>query len=62
LLPLLALPGVGRIRGRALFNHGFAVPNALANATETELARVPGIGTLLAQQLAGRREPEQTTL
>ncbi|MEC9336199.1 MAG: helicase-related protein, partial [Candidatus Thermoplasmatota archaeon] len=62
LLPLLALPGVGRIRGRALFNHGFAAPNAFANATETELARVPGIGTLLAQQLAGRREPEQTTL
>ena len=62
LLPLLALPGVGRIRARELFNHGFAAPDAFATATETELARVPGIGTLLAQQLAGRREPEQTTL
>ena len=59
---MLALPGVGRIRARVLFNHGFAAPDALATATETELARVPGIGTLLAQQLAGRREPEQTTL
>jgi len=62
LLPLLALPGVGRIRARELFNHGFAAPDAFATATETELARVPGIGPLLAQQLAGRREPEQTTL
>jgi helicase len=62
LLPLLALPGVGRIRARELFNHGSAAPDAFATATETELARVPGIGPLLAQQLAGRREPEQTTL
>ena len=62
LLPLLALPGVGRIRARELFTHGFAAPDAFATATEPELARVPGIGTLLAQQLAGRREPEQTTL
>ena len=62
LLPLLALPGVGRIRARALFNHGFAAPDALTTATATELAPVPGIGSLLAQQLAGRREPEQTTL
>ena len=39
-----------------------AAPDALATATETELVRVPGIGPLLAQELAGRHEPEQTTL
>ena len=61
-MPLLARPGVGRIRARELCNHGFAAPDAFATATETELARVPGIGALLAQQLAGRPEPEQTTL
>lgn len=51
LLPLLELKGVGRSRARQLWNAGHRTTAALAQATLTELTRVPGIGPTLARSI-----------
>jgi helicase len=61
LLPLVALRGVGRKRGRALHAKGYRKPSDIKSASVAELAAVPGIGTTLAtnivEQLGGDRRP-----
>ncbi len=44
LLPLLAIPGIGRVRARKLYNAGFKTLADLASATPKDLESVPGIG------------------
>jgi len=60
LLELVSLHGIGRVRARSLFNHGFRSLYDLILATEQDLAKVPGIGPALAKaikaQLQGKGE------
>jgi len=49
LLPLVAIPGVGRIRARALYNSGFKTVEDLKQASLPQLTSVPGIGLKLAE-------------
>jgi helicase len=43
-----SLEGIGRVRARRLFNHGFKRLPDIASASVTELSRIPGIGQRLA--------------
>ncbi|MGQ9479474.1 MAG: DEAD/DEAH box helicase [Thermoproteota archaeon] len=42
------LEGVGRVRARRLYNHGFRRVSDIASASVAELSRIPGIGEKLA--------------
>jgi len=44
LLPLVELKGVGRVRARLLYNHGYRDIGRLKRAEVEELVRIPGIG------------------
>ena len=59
LLPLLELDSVGRVRARSLFNAGFTSQSSIRGAKPTELSKIPGIGTKLAETLTGKKGPEQ---
>jgi helicase len=59
LLPLLEINSVGRIRARSLFNAGFTSQGSIRDAKPSDLSSIPGIGSRLADKLAGRKEPEQ---
>jgi helicase len=43
-----SLEGVGRVRARRLYNHGFKRVSDIASASVAELSRIPGIGQKLA--------------
>ncbi|MEM2967629.1 MAG: DEAD/DEAH box helicase [Candidatus Caldarchaeum sp.] len=43
-----SLEGVGRVRARRLYNHGFKRVSDIASASVAELSRIPGIGQRLA--------------
>jgi helicase len=43
LLPLVRLKGIGRVRSRLLFDHGYKSLRALRKATKAELARLIGL-------------------
>ncbi|RLE99485.1 MAG: ATP-dependent DNA helicase, partial [Thermoprotei archaeon] len=51
LLELTSIEGIGRVRARALYAHGFRSLLDIVKADERELARVPGIGPILARKL-----------
>lgn len=51
LLPLLELRGVGRWRGRQLYNAGYTTKEKLAAASIPDLMRVQGIGPGLAESI-----------
>ena len=51
LLELISLRGVGRVRGRALFQRGFKTLNDLQKANPSDLARIPTIGSALAMKI-----------
>tara|TARA_B100000941_G_C28497784_1_gene552064 strand:- start:1327 stop:2385 length:1059 start_codon:yes stop_codon:yes gene_type:complete len=59
LLPLLELDSVGRVRARSLFNAGFTTQSSVKKASNSDLSNIPGIGTTLAENLTGRKGPEQ---
>ncbi len=59
LLPLVAIPGVGRVRARRLYEAGFRTLESLANAGLEDLLRVPGVGPSTAASILeffGRKE------
>jgi helicase len=51
LLPLMKLEGVGRVRGRILFNSGFKTIENIKNAKVEELTNLPLIGPKLAKRI-----------
>src|SRR5439155_1067993 len=51
LLELISLRGVGRMRGRALFQRGFKTLKDLQKANPSDLARIPTIGSTLAMKI-----------
>ena len=51
LLPLVSIPGIGRIRARILYNSGYKSLESLKHASLTELTRIPGIGQKLALKI-----------
>ena len=59
LLPLLEIDSIGRVRARALFNAGFTSQSSIRDARPSELNSIVGIGTKLAEKLAGRKDSEQ---
>jgi helicase len=51
LLPVVALEGVGRVRGRILFNAGFRTLDDLKQASFTQLTELPLIGPQIAKRI-----------
>lgn len=51
LLPLVSIPGVGRVRARILFNAGYKSIHDLATARAEDLMRLPLIGPSTARQI-----------
>ena len=59
LLPLLEIDSIGRVRARSLFNAGFTSQSSIRDSKPSDLSEIPGIGTKLAEKLAGKKDPEQ---
>lgn len=51
LLSLVRLPGIGRVRARALYGSGIRLLDDVIEASEERLASVPGIGEKLAERI-----------
>jgi helicase len=51
LLPIVSLKGIGRVRGRMLFNAGYNSIQALKEASVEQLAEVPTLGLILAKRI-----------
>jgi len=51
LLPLVELKGIGRVRGRALFNAGFRTTKDLKHASIRQLTEIPLIGPRVAKRI-----------
>ena len=51
LLPIVTLSGIGRVRGRILFNAGFRTMKDLRNASPSQLVSIPMIGPQLAMRI-----------
>jgi helicase len=51
LLPLVWIPGVGRVRARALYSAGFRKPEDIAQASVERLVRIPAIGEGIAVKI-----------
>jgi len=51
LLELTRLEGIGRVRARLLYSHGFRSIEDLKKADEREIARVPKLGPILAKRI-----------
>ncbi len=51
LLPIVALEGVGRVRGRIIFNAGYQTVEDLKHASIEELTNLPSVGPRLAKKI-----------
>ncbi|MCW4025794.1 MAG: DEAD/DEAH box helicase [Candidatus Bathyarchaeota archaeon] len=51
LLPIVALEGVGRVRGRIIFNAGYQTLEDLKHASVEELTDLPTVGARLARKI-----------
>ncbi|MCX8177902.1 MAG: DEAD/DEAH box helicase [Candidatus Bathyarchaeota archaeon] len=54
LLPIVKLEGVGRVRGRILYNAGYRTTDDIKNAQVEDLAKLPSIGPKLAKKIKGQ--------
>ena len=59
LLPLLEIDSIGRVRARSLFNAGLTSQSSIREAKPSELNEISGIGSKLAEKLAGKKDSEQ---
>jgi len=64
LVPLVAIPGIGRVKARRLYEAGYRTLHDLALASPRELARIPGIGPATARAILEffGREDEASSL
>lgn len=51
LLEIVSLPEIGRVRGRMLWRSGFRTIEDIRRASIDDLAKVPGIGTVIANKI-----------
>ena len=51
LLPIVALEGVGRVRGRIIFDAGFQTIEDLKHSSVEELTSLPSVGPRLAKKI-----------
>lgn len=51
LLSIVKIPGIGRRRGRILYDAGYTSPIEIARADVTKLANLPGIGDRIAVKI-----------
>jgi len=51
LMPIVALEGVGRVRGRTIFNAGYRTVEDLKRASVEELTTLPSVGPRLAKKI-----------
>ncbi|MEM2093112.1 MAG: DEAD/DEAH box helicase [Candidatus Bathyarchaeia archaeon] len=51
LLPIVRLEGVGRVRGRTLYNAGYRTIGDIKNAKVEDLAKLPSIGPKIAKKI-----------
>jgi ATP-dependent DNA helicase len=51
LLPIVGLEGVGRVRGRIIFNAGYQTVSDLKHASIEELTNLPSVGPRLAKKI-----------
>jgi len=51
LIPLIKLPGIGRVRARTLYNAGYKTISDLKKASVSELMKVPLIGSTLSKKI-----------
>ena len=56
LLTLVTLKGIGRVRARVLFKHGYNTKSALKKVSSEQLARIPGIGPTIAANIKAQLE------
>ncbi|HDD69180.1 MAG TPA: hypothetical protein ENG61_02335, partial [Candidatus Korarchaeota archaeon] len=51
LLDIVKIPGIGRRRGRVLYDAGYTSPAEIAQADVARLASLPGIGEKIASRI-----------
>ena len=51
LLPIVQLEGVGRVRGRIIFNAGYQTIADIKHASVEELTNLPSVGPRLAKKI-----------
>jgi len=59
LLELVSIKGIGRVRARALYNHGYKTLKDLLEADVHDLAKVPTIGPTLAEKIKAYLKGEE---
>ncbi len=51
IIPLVSIPGVGRVRARLLYNHGFRSFQELAGAKASDISAIKGFSNVMAERI-----------
>ncbi len=51
IIPLVSIPGVGRVRARLLYNHGFRSFQELAGARVSDISAIKGFSNVMAERI-----------